>query len=157
MNRLSSAVGGVANDVDATIIVLSENEVAIELKTGTTEKPEPVKGVQVKARDTPKGFQTEQLHHQRQWRRRNPGKYVQHGRIGDPPYVCRGESPPQGYRDFIIEYMDLAKGESYKLFLTPMPKARRSSARRLPSPCATGSIPAITATCHCTWRLSLPR
>lgn len=51
INRLSSAAGIVANDVDAKITVLSENEVGIVLQTGDVTNPVPLKGVSVKVRD----------------------------------------------------------------------------------------------------------
>lgn len=120
-NRLSAAAGVAANDVDANITVLSENEVAIELKTGTKEKPEPVKGVQVKVRDA-------------QGKDAKLNSYTTNDKgVAVIPvnlfsmdayeilhlYV-EVDPRPQGYRDFIIEDMDLAKGESYKLFLTPV-------------------------------------
>ena len=47
-DRLSSAAGLAANDVaDAKITVITENEVAIVLQTGTKEKPVPVADVDV--------------------------------------------------------------------------------------------------------------
>ena len=121
VNRLSSAAGVAANDVDAKITVLSENEVAIELKTGTKEKPESVKGVQVKVRDA----LTKDA-------KLNSYTTNDNGVAVIPVNLFRMDAyeiihmyvevdpRPQGYRDFIIEDMDLAKGESYKLFLTPV-------------------------------------
>ncbi len=120
-NRLSAAAGVAANDVDANITVLSENEVAIELKTGTKEKPDPVKGVQVKVRDA-----------QGKDAKLNSYTTNDNGVAVIPvnlfsmdayeilPLYVEVDPRPQGYRDFIIEDMDLAKGESYKLFLTPV-------------------------------------
>ena len=120
-SRLSSAAGIAANDAEAKITVLSENEIAIELKTGTMEKPEPVKGVQVKVRDAL--TKDSKL---------NSYTTNDNGVAVIPVNLFRMDAyeilhlyvevdpRPQGYRDFIIEDMDLAKGESFKLFLTPI-------------------------------------
>ncbi len=120
-NRLSSAGGVAANDVDAQITVLSENEVAITLRTGTREKPEPVKGVSVKVRDAAR--QDAQMN---TYTTNDTGVAVipvNQFKLDEYDIVhlyVEADPRPQGYRDFVIEDMDLAKGENYNVTLTPI-------------------------------------
>ena len=120
MNRLSTAAGTVANDVDAKITVLSENEVGIVLQTGDRQKPVPLKGVSVKVRDALKkdaqllGYTTND-----NGVARIPVNQFKMDEFEVIHLYVEVDPRPQGYRDFVIEDLDMAKGEPY--VLTPKP------------------------------------
>ena len=120
-NRLSMAAGMVANDVaDAKITVLSENEVGIVLQTGTAEHPIPVSGVEVWVKDA-LDPNAEAL----SYPTKNGIAVVPVNKfILDEFDVLHlhvtADPSAQGFRDFVIEDMDLEKGEHYTCALTPI-------------------------------------
>ena len=120
--RLSSAAGLAANDVaDAKITVITENEVAIVFQTGTLEKPVPVEGVKVSASDALNAGAEPKV-----WKSNSTGTVVipinlfktdefnvVHLRLNVDPTA-------QGFRDYVVEDMDLEKGEVFTHTLTPV-------------------------------------
>jgi len=114
-NRLSMAAGVAANDVEAKITVISENEVSITLQTGTQEKHEPVKGIDVWVRDA-----TDQEAQLDKYTTNDTGTVaipVNKFKMDEYDIVhlyVKADPRPQGFQDFIIEDMDLAKGEPYE-------------------------------------------
>jgi hypothetical protein len=128
-NRLSTAAGVAANDVDAKITVLTENEVAITLQTGTKDKPVPVKGVEVKVRDaTKKDAQLVSYTTNDTGVAVIPVNQFKMDEYEIVHLYVEADPRQQGYRDFTIEDMDLAKGEAYKVFLTPTGAGRSGGA-----------------------------
>ncbi|MBR2797169.1 MAG: hypothetical protein IKE17_05410 [Clostridia bacterium] len=120
--RLSSAAGLAANDVaDAKITVITENEVAIVLQTGTKEKPVPVKGVDVWADDVLNNDDPVLCYHSNE-----------NGAVVLPVNLFRTDEfdvvhlrlkvdpTKQGFRDYVVEDMDLEKGEVLTHTLTPI-------------------------------------
>ena len=121
-DRLSSAAGLAANDVaDAKITVITENEVAIVLQTGTKEKPVPVKGVDVWADDVLNNDDPVLCYHSNE-----------NGAVVLPVNLFRTDEfdvvhlrlkvdpTKQGFRDYVVEDMDLEKGEVLTHTLTPI-------------------------------------
>ena len=122
-NRLSMAAGVTANDVEAKITVISENEVSITLQTGTKEKPEPVKGIDIWVRDaTVKDAQLDKYTTNDTGTVAIPVNKFKMDEYDIVHLYVKADPRPQGFQDFIIEDMDLAKGEPYTLWLTPVKK-----------------------------------
>ncbi len=120
--RLSSAAGLAANDVaDAKITVITENEVAIVLQTGTTEKPVPVKGVDVWADDVLNDDDPVLCYHSNE----NgavvlPVNLFRTDEFDVVHLHLRVDPTAQGFQDYVIEDMDLEKGEVFTHTLTPI-------------------------------------
>ena len=136
--RLSSAAGLAVNDVaDAKITVISENEVAIVLQTGTVEKPVPVKGVDVWADDVLNDDDPVLCYHSNE-----------NGAVVLPVNLFRTDEfdvvhlrlkvdpTKQGFRDYVVEDMDLEKGEVFTHTLTPIndTSANAAGVADLPQP-----------------------
>ena len=120
--RLSSAAGLAANDVaDAKITVITENEVAIVLQTGTKEKPVPVKGVDVWADDVLNNDDPVLCYHSNE----NgavvlPVNLFRTDEFDVVHLHLRVDPTKQGFRDYVVEDMDLEKGEVFTHTLTPI-------------------------------------
>ena len=115
-NRLSMAAGMAANDVsDAKITVLSENEVAIVLQSGTKEQPVPIGDAKLLVKDALKADSPSQAY----YTDKDTGTVVlpvnqfTMDEFGVLHLRVEADLREQGYQDFLIEDMDLEKGEVY--------------------------------------------
>ena len=125
MSRLSAAAGVASNTVDdVKITVIDESEVALVLQTGTNEKPVPVKDISVKASDAlkPESVAETYTTNEKGTVVLPINKFTQdefdviHLRLEVDPTA-------QGYLDYIVEDLDLEKGEVYTNTLTPIGEA----------------------------------
>ena len=120
-NRLSAAAGVAANDIDAKITVITENEVAITLQTGTSKNPAPVKGVDILVRDaTKKDAKLVKFTTNNAGTAAIPVNQFKMDEYEIVHLYIEVDPRKQGFRDFTIEDLDLAKGEPYTIMLTPL-------------------------------------
>ncbi|MBQ6358912.1 MAG: hypothetical protein IJI97_08215, partial [Clostridia bacterium] len=128
--RLSSAAGLAANDVaDAKVTVITENEVALVLQTGTKERPVPVEGVTVWVDDALNDSDPVLTHYSNETGTVVlPVNLFRTDEFDVIHLHLRVDPTQQGFRDYVIEDMDLEKGEVFTNTLTPINDASANAA-----------------------------
>lgn len=121
MSRLSAAAGIQANDQDATVTVITKDQICISLVTGIDQSRVGVSGVSVQIRDATKADAPLSLYHSDE-----KGNVILPTNlfVADKYEVIHlyveVDPRPQGYRNFIIEDLDLTLGGCFMGTLTPV-------------------------------------
>ena len=124
-SRLSTAAGLVANDADATVTVISKNEVCLAFVIGENQSRKGVSGVRVKLRDaTRKNAPLTPYTSNEDGLVILPSNLFVADKYDEVHLYVEVDPRAQGYRNYIIEDLELKLGGTFVDVLTPMDEAR---------------------------------
>ncbi len=125
LSRLSSAVGIRSNDADATVTVISKDQVCLSFVTGVNQTRQNIPGVSVRYRDATKPDDplSEPVHSGPDGLVILPANLFVADKYDEVHIYVEVDPREQGYRNYIIEDLEIGLGQTFMDTLVPMEDA----------------------------------
>lgn len=120
-SRLSSAAGLQSNDVDASVTVITKNEICLAFVVGKNQQRKGVGGVSVKVRDATKpDAPLLQYHSNEDGLVILPSNKFVSNKYDEVHLYIEVDPRQQGYRNYVIEDLDVILGQTFMDVLVPV-------------------------------------